>query len=143
MTGPAKFPDRGSKTDVETGLVFQPEFDDNGLIVCVTTDHVTGDVLMVGYMNAASLRKTLETGEAWYWSRSRRELWRKGATSGQTQSVREIRTDCDQDALLLKVAVGGNGGTCHVGYRSCFFRIVDRTPDAEGTVRLVQTDRPL
>jgi phosphoribosyl-AMP cyclohydrolase len=101
----------------------------------VTTDAGTGEVLMVAHMDADALARTIETGEAWYWSRSRRELWRKGATSGQTQSVVEIRVDCDQDAVWLKVRVGGDGGCCHTGRRSCFYRTIPLRQD-DGAVRL-------
>jgi phosphoribosyl-AMP cyclohydrolase len=87
-------------------------------------DAGSGEVLMVAHMNAEALARTIETGEAWYWSRSRGALWRKGATSGQTQAVAEMRVDCDQDAILLKVRVGGDGGACHTGRRSCFYRRV-------------------
>ena len=101
-----------------------PRFGPDGLITCVTTHAASGEVLMVAHMNAEALAKTIETGEAWYWSRSRGELWRKGATSGQVQTVVEMRIDCDQDATWLKVRVGGDGGCCHTGRRSCFYRIV-------------------
>ena len=95
-----------------------------GLIACVTKDARDGQILMLAYMNAEALRLTLETGVAHYWSRSRQTLWRKGDTSGQVQKITEIRTDCDQDALLLTVEAGGNGGACHTGRRSCFYRKV-------------------
>ena len=108
----------------EEGTVFAPRFDRDGLITCVTLDDRDGAVLMLAYMNAESLRLTMETGVAHYWSRSRRALWRKGDTSGQTQAVVEIRTDCDQDALLMRVVPGGDGGACHTGRRSCFYRVV-------------------
>ena len=123
----ALFPPQGSKLDVETGTVLQPKFDKDGLIPAVVTDTHSGEVLMVGYMNDEALKRTIETGEAWYWSRSRREYWKKGATSGQIQKVEEIRIDCDQDAVVLKVHVQGNGATCHVGHRSCFFRRIVKT----------------
>jgi phosphoribosyl-AMP cyclohydrolase len=113
-----------SKAELEEGTVFTPRFDGNGLIVCVTTDADTGAVLMVAYMNDEALRRTIETGIAHYWSRSRNSLWRKGDTSGQLQTVQEIRADCDQDALLLKVTVGGDGDSCHTGRKSCFYRRV-------------------
>ena len=116
------FPPPGSKQDLEEGERFTPRFGADGLITCVTTDHRDGTILMVAHMNAESLALTLETGIAHYWSRSRQSLWRKGDTSGQLQTVREIRTDCDQDVLLLKVDVGGDGGACHTGRRSCFYR---------------------
>jgi len=108
-----------------------PRFDANGLIACVTRDASDGQVLMLAYMNEQALRLTLETGVAHYWSRSRQTLWRKGEASGQIQRVTEIRTDCDQDALLLTVEPGGDGGACHTGRRSCFYRKIahgrDRT----------------
>ena len=112
------------KSEVEEGSTFMPRFDAAGLIVCVTTRHGNGEVLMVAYMNAAALRATLESGIVTYWSRSRGELWRKGATSGQIQHLVELRTDCDQDALWLSVEVGGDGGCCHTGRPSCFYRRV-------------------
>lgn len=114
----------GSKDEIEEGSVFSPKFDDKGLITAVTTDAKTGELLMVAWMNAEALARTIETGEAWYWSRSRNELWHKGDTSGQIQTVVELRTDCDQDTVWLKVQVAGDGGCCHVGYRSCFYRRV-------------------
>ena len=124
----------GSKTELEEGSVLTPRFGSDGLITCVTTDAASGEILMVAHMNAEALARTIETGEAWYWSRSRGELWHKGATSGQIQTVREIRADCDQDALLLKVQVAGDGGCCHTGRRSCFYRKVE---SANGETRLV------
>lgn len=124
------FAPRGSHTDIETGTTFMPKFDADGLIPVIAQDAITNEILMLAWMNVEALTRTIETGEAWYWSRSRNSFWRKGETSGQTQSVIEIRIDCDQDALVLKVKVGGDGGACHVGYRSCFFRSVPLTPDA-------------
>jgi phosphoribosyl-AMP cyclohydrolase len=117
------------KHALEEGDVFTPRFDDAGLIVCVTTEAATGAVLMIAYMNEQALRATVETGIVTYWSRSRQALWRKGDTSGQTQRLVEMRTDCDQDALLLTVDVGGDGGTCHTGRHSCFYRRVLISPD--------------
>jgi len=111
-----------AKHELEEGTAFAPRFDADGLIVCVTRAASDGAVLMLAYMNAEALRLTLETGVAHYWSRSRKSLWRKGDTSGQVQKVTEIRTDCDQDALLLTVEAGGDGGACHTGRRSCFYR---------------------
>lgn len=128
------FPAPGSKADLEEGMALTPRFGADGLITCVTTDAETGELLMVAHMNAEALAKTIETGEAWYWSRSRSELWHKGATSGQIQTVVEMRVDCDQDALWLKVRVAGDGGCCHTGRRSCFYRKVET---ADGTPRLV------
>ncbi|HUZ90497.1 MAG TPA: phosphoribosyl-AMP cyclohydrolase [Methylocella sp.] len=113
-----------SKNELEEGTAFTPRFDADGLIVCVTKDARDGQILMLAYMNADALRLTIETGVAHYWSRSRNTLWRKGDTSGQIQKVTEIRTDCDQDALLVTVEPGGDGGACHTGRRSCFYRKV-------------------
>jgi phosphoribosyl-AMP cyclohydrolase len=124
-TSSNSFPASGSKAELEEGTVLSPRFGADGLITCITTDFATGDILMVAHMNAESLARTIETGEAWYWSRSRGELWHKGATSGQIQTVKEMRVDCDQDALLLKVQVAGDGGCCHTGRRSCFYRKVE------------------
>jgi Phosphoribosyl-AMP cyclohydrolase len=112
------------KAALEEGTAFTPRFDADGLIACITIDARDGSVLMLAYMNEDALRLTLETGIAHYWSRSRRSLWRKGDTSGQVQVVQSIRTDCDQDALLLAVVPGGDGGACHTGRRSCFYRTV-------------------
>ena len=116
------FAPRRDKHSIEEGRGFAPKFDRDGLIVCVTTEHRTGDILMVAYMNDEALRLTLATGVAHYWSRSRQELWRKGDTSGQVQKVIEMRTDCDQDAIGLTVEAGGDGKACHTGRRSCFYR---------------------
>ncbi|WP_114945692.1 phosphoribosyl-AMP cyclohydrolase [Microvirga calopogonii] len=127
------FPAPGPKAELEEGTVLSPRFGADGLITCVATDATTGEILMVAHMNAEALARTIETGEAWYWSRSRGELWHKGATSGQIQTVREMRIDCDQDTLLLKVHVAGDGGCCHTGRRSCFYRKVET---ADGTARL-------
>ena len=112
---------RKTQVDVEEGLTFTPKFDTDGLIVTVVTDVKSGDVLMVAHMNNEALQKTILTGEAWYYSRSRRALWKKGETSGHVQRVRELRVDCDQDALWLKVEQLGPGA-CHTGRRSCFYR---------------------
>jgi phosphoribosyl-AMP cyclohydrolase len=110
--------------DREEGLSFQPKFGADGLLTCVTIDAARGDVLMVAHMNAEALEATLASGIVHYWSRSRGALWRKGDTSGQTQKLIEMRVDCDQDALVAYVAVGGDGGACHTGRRSCFYRRV-------------------
>jgi phosphoribosyl-AMP cyclohydrolase len=109
--------------DREEGLKFQPKFDAAGLVTCVATDAASGEVLMVAHMNAEALRKTIESGDAWYFSRSRKALWRKGETSGHTQRVVEMRMDCDQDAVWIKVEQQGPGA-CHTGRRSCFYRVV-------------------
>jgi phosphoribosyl-AMP cyclohydrolase len=113
----------GSTEEVEEGRAFTPKFDADGLITCVTTDARSGDVLMVAHMNAAALQKTIATGEAWYFSRSRRSLWRKGETSGHVQHVLDMRIDCDQDAVWIRVEQEGPGA-CHTGRRSCFYRAV-------------------
>lgn len=134
MTGPDG---NSARRDLEEGSHFTPRFDGAGLIPCVTLDARTGDVLMVAYMNAEALHLTLETKVVTYWSRSRNSLWRKGETSGQTQRLVEMRTDCDQDVLLLRVEVGGDGGCCHTGRRSCFYRRVEPNPDT-GRPGLVQ-----
>jgi phosphoribosyl-AMP cyclohydrolase len=122
----------------EEGALFMPRFDANGLMTAVAIDHATQKVLMVAYMNQEALEKTLATGEVWYWSRSRNTLWHKGDTSGQIQTLIEMRVDCDQDCLLLSVKVGGDGGCCHTGRQSCFYRIVNRKED--GTAVLVKAD---
>lgn len=113
----------GSAVEVEEGRAFTPKFDADGLITCVATDAKTGDVLMVAHMDAEALRRTIVTGDAWYYSRSRRALWRKGEASGHTQRVVEMRIDCDQDAVWIKVEQHGPGA-CHTGRRSCFYRAV-------------------
>lgn len=119
----SRFPKLPSKHELEEGTVLAPKFDINGLITAVATDADTGEVLMVAHMNDEALRRTIIEGVAVYWSRSRGKIWRKGDTSGQIQTVVEMRIDCDQDALWLKVRVGGNGGCCHTGRRSCFYRL--------------------
>ena len=115
------FAPRRTIEQVEEGNELAPKFDDNGLIPVVTTDFTSGEVLMHGYMNAEAFKRTLEIGEAHYYSRSRQQLWHKGATSGLVQTVREFRIDDDQDCIWLRVNVNG-GASCHVGYRSCFYR---------------------
>jgi len=117
------FAERTSIEQVEEGDQLAPKFDTNGHLPCVTTDFATGEVLMHAYMNAEALQKTIETGEAHYWSRSRKVLWHKGASSGFVQKVREMRIDDDQDCVWLRVETAG-GANCHVGYRSCFYRVV-------------------
>jgi phosphoribosyl-AMP cyclohydrolase len=113
----------GSPEEVEEGRAFAPRFDADGLVTCVATDARSGDVLMVAHMDAQALQRTIATGEAWYFSRSRRALWRKGETSGHVQRVVEMRIDCDQDAVWIKVEQAG-AGACHTGRRSCFYRAV-------------------
>ena len=121
----AEFPTAPTTEALERGREIAPRFDANGLIAAVTTDAGSGEVLMVAWMNAEALRLTLDTGFAHYFSRSRQALWKKGETSGQLQVVREVRLDCDQDAVWLKVEPQGDGGACHVGFRSCFYRVVE------------------
>jgi len=117
-----RFAARGSDREIEAGTQFMPRFDEHGLISCVVTDAGDGSVLMFAYMNEEALARTIETGEAWFWSRSRKALWQKGETSGNKLTVEEMRVDCDQDAILLRVRVAGNGVACHTGARSCFYR---------------------
>jgi phosphoribosyl-AMP cyclohydrolase len=119
-------------------LQFQPKFDASGLVTCVATDAATGDVLMVAHMNHEALRKTIESGEAWYFSRARNALWRKGETSGHTQRVVEMRLDCDQDAVWIRVEQ--IGAACHTGRRSCFYRKVDAS-DGNTQLSFVDADR--
>jgi phosphoribosyl-AMP cyclohydrolase len=121
------FPTAPDTAALERGTVLAPRFDANGLVAAVTTHAETGEVLMLAWMNAEALRLTVETRIAHYFSRSRNALWKKGETSGQLQLVQEIRVDCDQDAVWLRVLPQGDGGACHVGFRSCFYRVV--TPD--------------
>ncbi len=120
----SRFAKRLTVEQVEEGRDLAPKFDEHGLMPAITTDAETGDVLMLGYMNAEALAKTIETGEAHYWSRSRNVLWHKGATSGLVQKVVDLRIDDDQDAVWLKVDVAGSGASCHVGYMSCFYRSI-------------------
>jgi phosphoribosyl-AMP cyclohydrolase len=119
----------------EEGLKFQPRFDAAGLVTCVATDATSGAVLMVAHMNEEALRKTIASGEAWYFSRSRQSLWRKGETSGHVQRVVEIRTDCDQDAIWIRVEQ--TGAACHTGRRSCFYRKLE---SGDGGARLSFVD---
>lgn len=113
----------GTKLDLEEGSALTPRFNADGLVSVITVDHATGDILMLAHMNAEALRLTLESGDVWYYSRSRAELWRKGATSGHTQRVIEMRVDCDQDALVIRVEQ--IGPACHTNRRSCFYRRVE------------------
>ena len=122
MSNNVSFAPPGTASDLEEGLALTPKFDADGLVTCVATDVGSGEVLMVAHMNAEALARTIATGEAWYFSRSRRALWKKGETSGHTQRVLELRVDCDQDAVLIKVEQ--SGGACHTGRRSCFYRAV-------------------
>ena len=117
--------ERASKEEIESGRKLQPKFDANGLIPCITSEAHTNEVIMFAFMNEEALRHTIETGKATYFSRSRGKLWVKGESSGQVQRVKELRTDCDQDVILLKVDIGVNGAACHTGYKSCFYRKLD------------------
>lgn len=137
----SSFKARISVQQVEEGTELAPKFDGDGLIPCVTSDAGTGEVLMLGYMNAEALEKTLATGEAHYWSRSRALVWHKGATSGLVQQVVEMRIDDDQDAVWLRVNVAGSGASCHVGYRSCFFRQVPVGASRQNGDALVFTEK--
>lgn len=119
------FPTITDKGALERGDTLAPRFDANGLIPAIASHAETGEMLMLGYMNAEALRQTLELGEVVYFSRSRNEIWHKGATTGQIQKIVEIRVDCDQDCIWLKVLPQGDGGACHVGFRSCFYRVVE------------------
>ncbi|WP_269798751.1 phosphoribosyl-AMP cyclohydrolase [Aquidulcibacter paucihalophilus] len=137
MAASTSFPQAGSTQALERGLDLMPRFDADGLIPAVAQSAETGEVLMLAWMNAEALRLTLETGIAHYWSRSRQSLWKKGETSGQLQHVQELRIDCDQDAVVMKVKVDGDGGCCHVGFQSCFYRAV---VDKDGRLVQIQPD---
>ena len=125
------FAERNDKKVVEEGDLLAPKFDSNGLIPAVAVDHQTGEVLMQAFMNEEALQKTIEYGEVVYYSRSRQEIWHKGATSGLVQKVHEILTDCDQDCIVVRVEAIG-GASCHVGYRSCFYRSIPFGEAAKG-----------
>jgi phosphoribosyl-AMP cyclohydrolase len=140
VSKPAPFPKPGDKTESEEGTTFAPRFDADGLVPVVATSASTGEVLMFAYMNAEALARTIETGEAHYWSRSRGKLWRKGEESGNRQRVVELRTDCDQDAIWLKVAMEGLDAACHTGRRSCFYRAVPLGRAIAGTLTLSWVD---
>jgi phosphoribosyl-AMP cyclohydrolase len=136
-------PPRGDQAVIEDGTTFTPRFDADGLVPVVVTAALTGELLMLAYMNGEALARTLATGEAHYWSRSRGELWRKGEVSGNTQRVVEMRTDCDQDALWLRVDMGGAEACCHTGRRSCFYRAVPigAGPAASVSLQFVEAKR--
>jgi phosphoribosyl-AMP cyclohydrolase len=123
----------GSTKEVEDGRALTPKFDADGLVTCVATDAQSGELLMVAHMNAEALARTIATGDAWYFSRSRRKLWRKGEESGHTQRVVEMRIDCDQDAVWIKVEQQGPGA-CHTGRRSCFYRVIPHGGDGAVTL---------
>ncbi len=140
MNGKAfEFALRGAKAQIEEGAEFAPKFDADGLIVCIAQEASTGEILMVAYMNAEALRLTLK-GVAHYWSRSRNQLWRKGDTSGQVQTVIEARTDCDQDAILIKIEAAATARPVNTGRKSCFYRRIEapgrqRPPDPSGQLK--------
>lgn len=128
-----------SKSELDSSNVFRPRFDSAGLITAIACDANDNTILMVAYMNEQSLRMTLDTGIAHYWSRSRGKLWKKGETSGNMQEIVEIRTDCDQDVLLLRVNTLDTGANCHTGRKSCFYRTLDKKSD--GTIGLIFDDK--
>ncbi len=137
------FAERATVKQVEEGVELAPKFDDRGLIPAVTTDFESGELLMHGFMDEEALRRTIETGEAHYYSRSREAIWHKGATSGLVQNIIEMRIDDDQDCVWLRVRVDGNGASCHVGYRSCFYRSLQTgaLPDAPVTLSFEETEK--
>ena len=134
------FRERGSIESVETGLDFMPKFDAQGLIPAIATDVTTGEILMFAFMNADALAETINTRKAVYWSRSRNKIWRKGETSGNVQNVLEIRTDCDQDVIWIKVQMQGHDAACHVGYRSCFHRALPKSAKTGSDIKLIRTE---
>ena len=143
MSKTSVFPAPTTDTESEEGTIFAPRFDADGLLPVVATSATTGEVLMFAYMNQDALARTIETGEAHYWSRSRGKLWRKGEESGNTQRVVEMRTDCDQDAIWLKVEQQGADAACHTGRRSCFYRAVPLkvAPGGGVSLRFVDAER--
>jgi phosphoribosyl-AMP cyclohydrolase len=142
VTKPKTSPPRAHAADIEEGTAFSPKFKADGLLPVVVTSTRTGEVLMLAHMNREALAHTLETGEATFWSRSRGRLWRKGEESGNTMRVVELRTDCDQDALWLKVEMGGAGACCHTGRKSCFYRAVPIGKGAAGVaLTFVEAER--
>ncbi len=136
------FPVAASKAELEDGGVLSPRFSADGLITAVTVDAADNTVLMVAHMNAEALHLTIDTGIAHYWSRSRGKIWKKGETSGNMQAVKEIRIDCDQDCVLLKVEAAGNGANCHTGRKSCFYRVLETTDEGEPRLLFDETDTP-
>lgn len=136
----SNFMDQSSVVDLEEGNDFAPKFDDNGLICCVVSDHTTKEVVMVAYMNAEAISRTISTRTATYWSRSRKKYWVKGETSGHTQRVERMRVDCDQDVILMNVSTAGTGANCHTGRTSCFYRDIDLDASDAGP-KLVTSDK--
>ena len=135
------FEKRVSVEEIEEGTSLSPKFDKDGLIPCITTDNDTGDVLMMGYMNAESLTKTIESGEAYYYSRSQEKIWHKGSVSGLKQNIVEMMIDDDQDCLWISVKVQGSGASCHVGYKSCFYRSIPIKGKVNKNLKLKKTDQ--
>lgn len=135
MSDPTPFGASADARELEEGTRLTPRFDASGLVTAIAVDAATGEVLMLAHMNAEALARTIETGEAHYYSRSRQALWKKGETSGHTQKVADLLVDCDQDAVLLKVEMGGTGAACHTGRRSCFYRrVVLGSPAGEASL---------
>jgi phosphoribosyl-AMP cyclohydrolase len=132
------FANRSTKNEIENGSVFMPHFDDDGLIPAIVTDAASGTVLMFAWMNAEALSLSLTTKTAHFWSRSRAKIWRKGEESGNILQIEDVRTDCDQDVLLVRAHVAGDGVACHTGSTSCFYRTV-QLPETPGTARLVRS----
>tara|TARA_B100001765_G_C19381401_1_gene283640 strand:- start:156 stop:644 length:489 start_codon:yes stop_codon:yes gene_type:complete len=135
------FNERLSIEEIEEGTLLCPKFDENDLIPCTTTDSVTGEVLMIGFMNPEALSKTIETGEAYYFSRSRNEIWHKGSVSGLKQNIIEMRIDDDQDSIWISVDVEGSGASCHVGYKSCFYRSIPLKTEVNKELKLEKKDK--
>ena len=141
MSKAGRYPAPTTKTESEEGTTLAPRFDADGLVPVVATSAKTGEVLMLAYMNDEALARTIETGEAHYWSRSRRRLWRKGEESGNAQRVVELRVDCDQDAIWLRVEMTGADAACHTGRRTCFYRTVPLGPSSGVTLDFVEAER--
>lgn len=142
-TSNIKFPsEKFSKGELDSGAFFAPRFDEAGLIIAIAVDATDNQILMLAYMNEESLALSLETGIAHYWSRSRASLWKKGETSGNVQEIKEIQTDCDQDAILLKVHTLDTGANCHTGRKSCFYRKVVLGPDGSTSLVFDESDTP-
>ena len=135
------FAKRESVEQVEEGNILAPKFDQNGIIPAVVTEASSGELLMLGYMNEESLRKTIETKEAYYWSRSREVLWKKGDSSGMIHEVEEILIDDDQDSLWLKVSIKGLGASCHVGYKSCFYRSLQNVTEDGVELKFTENEK--
>jgi phosphoribosyl-AMP cyclohydrolase len=138
--GPPSFASRGSTHEVETTHLFQPKLDADGLIPAIVTDARDGEVLMLAWMNAEALALTIETGIGHFWTRSRRKIWKKGEESGNVLRVVELRTDCDQDVVWLRVQVEGQGVACHTGRRSCFYRAIPTSARLSAALRLAFLD---